>query len=35
LNGLGFAIVTTSKGIMTNREARQAGIGGEIICEIY
>ena len=35
LNGLGFAIVTTSKGVMTNREARQAGVGGEIICEIY
>jgi len=31
LNGLGVAIVTTSKGVMTDRRARQTGIGGEII----
>ena len=31
LNGLGVAIVTTSKGVMTDRRARQAGIGGEVI----
>ena len=35
LNNLGIAIVSTSTGIMTNREAKQAGLGGEIICEIY
>jgi small subunit ribosomal protein S8 len=31
LNGLGVAIVTTSRGVMTDRKARQAGIGGEVI----
>ena len=31
LNGLGVAIVTTPKGVMTDRRARQAGIGGEVI----
>ncbi len=32
LNGLGVAIVSTSKGLMTDRAARSAGIGGEVIC---
>ena len=31
LNGLGVAIVTTSKGVMTDRRARQVGIGGEVL----
>lgn len=31
-NGLGIAIVSTSKGVMTERAARAAGVGGEIIC---
>lgn len=31
MNGLGVAIVTTSKGVMTDRKARQTGIGGEVI----
>jgi len=31
----GFAIISTSKGLMTNDEARKAGVGGEIICEIW
>ena len=31
LNGLGVAIVTTSKGVMTDRRARQSGLGGEVI----
>ncbi|MDI6777855.1 MAG: 30S ribosomal protein S8 [Patescibacteria group bacterium] len=31
----GFALVSTSKGLMTNDEARKSGIGGEIICEIW
>ena len=35
LNNLGIAILSTSAGIMTNREAKKAGLGGEIICEIY
>jgi small subunit ribosomal protein S8 len=35
LNGLGIAIISTSQGLMTNREARQKRLGGEVICEIY
>ena len=35
LNGLGIAIVSTSKGIVTNKEAKKEGMGGELICEIY
>ena len=33
-NGLGVAIVTTPKGVMTDRKARQAGIGGEVLCYV-
>ena len=32
LNGLGIAVISTSKGVMTDREARAAGFGGEVIC---
>jgi small subunit ribosomal protein S8 len=32
LNGLGIAIISTSKGLMTNKEAKKENIGGEIIC---
>ena len=35
LNGYGINIVSTSKGIMTDREARKARVGGEIICSIW
>lgn len=35
LNNLGIAIISTSQGLMTNKEARKKGMGGEIICEIY
>lgn len=35
LNNLGVAIISTSQGIMTNKEAEKQGVGGEIICEIY
>jgi small subunit ribosomal protein S8 len=35
LNNLGIAVVSTPKGMMTNKEARKNGLGGEIICEIY
>ena len=35
LNGLGVAILTTSKGVMTDRQARTAGVGGEIICYVW
>lgn len=34
-DGLGIAIVTTSKGVMTDRAARQAGVGGEVICTVF
>ncbi|MFC0309510.1 30S ribosomal protein S8 [Gallibacterium trehalosifermentans] len=34
LGGLGIAVVSTSKGVMTDRAARQAGLGGEIICYV-
>ncbi len=32
MNGLGVAIVSTSKGVMTDRKARATGVGGEVIC---
>lgn len=35
LNNLGIAIISTSQGLMTNKEAGKRQIGGEIICEIY
>jgi len=35
LNGLGINIVSTSKGLLTDREARKIGIGGEIICSVW
>ena len=34
MNGLGVAIVTTPRGVMTDRKARQAGIGGEVLCYV-
>jgi small subunit ribosomal protein S8 len=34
-NGYGMAIVSTSKGVMTDKEAREKGIGGEVICKIW
>lgn len=33
--GLGIAIVSTSKGVMTEKSAREAGIGGEILCTVF
>ena len=35
LRGLGIAIVSTSKGVMTDREARAGGVGGEILCNVW
>ena len=35
LNNIGIAVISTSKGLMTNKEAKKSNIGGEIICEIY
>jgi len=35
LNGVGIAVLSTSKGIMTDRQARQAGVGGEVMCYVW
>lgn len=35
LGGIGIAIISTSKGIMTDREARRQGVGGEILCYVW
>ena len=35
LNGLGIAIVSTSKGVMTDKKARQENVGGEVLCYVY
>lgn len=35
LNGLGIAILSTSRGVMTNKEAAQNKIGGEVLCYVY
>ena len=35
LNGLGIAILSTSKGVMTDKEARKLQIGGEVLCYVY
>ena len=35
LNGLGISVLSTSRGVMSDREARSAGIGGEILCELW
>ena len=35
LNNIGIAIISTSQGLMTNKEAKKKNLGGEIICEIY
>ena len=35
LNGLGIAIVSTSRGLMTNKEAAELKIGGEVLCYVY
>lgn len=35
INGLGVAIVSTSQGVMTDKEARKKNIGGEVICYVY
>ena len=35
INGLGIAIVSTSKGVMTDKEARTEGVGGEVLCYVY
>jgi small subunit ribosomal protein S8 len=35
LNGLGIAIVSTSKGVITDKEARKLNVGGEVLCYVY
>jgi small subunit ribosomal protein S8 len=35
LNGLGIAIVSTSKGVMTGKKAKELNVGGEVICHVY
>ncbi len=35
INGLGICILSTSKGVMTDKDARRQGIGGEILCQIW
>tara|TARA_Y100000590_G_scaffold71499_2_gene78522 strand:+ start:2391 stop:2777 length:387 start_codon:yes stop_codon:yes gene_type:complete len=33
--GLGIAIISTNKGLMTDKEAREAGLGGEVVCSVF
>lgn len=35
LGGLGISVVSTSKGVMSDREARAAGVGGEVLCQVW
>ena len=35
LNGLGIAIISTNKGVMTDKEAREQNVGGEVLCYVY
>jgi small subunit ribosomal protein S8 len=35
LSGLGISIISTSRGLMTDKEARKNGVGGEILCEVW
>lgn len=35
LNGLGIAIISTSKGVMTDKEAKMQKVGGEVLCFVY
>lgn len=35
LNGMGLSIVSTSKGLMTDQESRRAGLGGEVLCQVW
>ena len=35
LNGLGIAIISTSKGIITDKEAKELNVGGEVVCYVY
>ena len=35
LNGLGISVLSTSRGVISDREARQRGVGGEVLCELW
>jgi small subunit ribosomal protein S8 len=35
LNGLGIAILSTSKGVITDKEAKKLNVGGEVLCYVY
>jgi len=35
LDGLGISIISTSKGVLSNKKAHQLGVGGELLCEVY
>ena len=35
LGGLGTAVLSTSRGVLTDKEAKQAGLGGEVICHVW
>ena len=35
LSGLGFSVISTSNGLMTNKEAHKRHLGGEVLCEVY
>jgi small subunit ribosomal protein S8 len=35
MGGLGVSVVSTSRGLMTDREAREAGLGGELVCQVW
>ena len=35
LGGMGITVLTTSRGVLSDREARQQGVGGEILCEVW
>ena len=34
-SGMGYAIISTSQGLMSNKEAKKKGLGGEVICEVF
>jgi len=34
-SGLGLAILSTSRGVLTDRQARKMGVGGELLCEVW
>lgn len=35
LNGLGIAVISTSRGVLTDRQCREQGVGGEVLCEVW